>query len=126
MMDKFQNFRKKFKRWRMSRPFWGATFSLLAGLIILYMPIHLLEVALRPGNFVVLGLLFGGTNDDYRNSELFLYKIKHYFWYYYDLFIYCIDFRCPRGIIRRYIIGDYRWLIIIVMESCRSTGERGR
>ncbi len=24
------------------------------------MPIHLLEVALRPGNFVVLGLLFGG------------------------------------------------------------------
>lgn len=60
MMDKFQNFRKKFKRWRMSRPFWGATFSLLAGLIILYMPIHLLEVALRPGNFVVLGLLFGG------------------------------------------------------------------
>lgn len=59
-MDKFHNFRKKFKSWRMSRPFWGATFSLLAGLIILYMPIHLLEVALRPGNFVVLGLLFGG------------------------------------------------------------------
>jgi len=44
----------------MSRPFWGATLSLIAGLIIMYMPIHLLEVALRPGNFVVLGLLFGG------------------------------------------------------------------
>lgn len=59
-MDKFRNFRKNFKQWRISRPFWGATFSLLAGLIIMYMPLNLLEIALKPGNIVVLGLLFGG------------------------------------------------------------------
>lgn len=44
----------------MSRPFWGATLSLLAGIIILYIPIQLLNIAFAPGNMVVIGLIFGG------------------------------------------------------------------
>ena len=52
--------RTKFKNWRKSRPFWGATLSLLAGIIILYIPIQLLNIAFAPGNMVVIGLIFGG------------------------------------------------------------------
>jgi len=52
--------KKKFKNWRMSRPFWGATLSLLAGIIILYIPIQLLHIAFAPGSMVVIGLIFGG------------------------------------------------------------------
>jgi hypothetical protein len=44
----------------MSRPFWGATLSLLAGLIILYIPLQLLQIAFTPGNLAVIGLIFGG------------------------------------------------------------------
>jgi hypothetical protein len=44
----------------MSRPFWGATLSLLAGLIILYIPLQLLQIAFAPGNLAVIGLIFGG------------------------------------------------------------------
>ncbi|MFC4618792.1 DUF6114 domain-containing protein [Camelliibacillus cellulosilyticus] len=52
--------RKKFKNWRMSRPFWGATLSLLAGLFILWIPLQLYAVAFAPGNFAFIGFLFGG------------------------------------------------------------------
>ncbi|MBS4174545.1 DUF6114 domain-containing protein [Bacillus sp. FJAT-49736] len=52
--------RQRFKNWRMSRPFWGATLSLLAGIIILYIPIQLMSIAFAPGNLVVIGLIFGG------------------------------------------------------------------
>jgi hypothetical protein len=52
--------RQKFKNWRLSRPFWGATLSLLAGIIILYIPIQLMSIAFAPGNLVVIGLIFGG------------------------------------------------------------------
>lgn len=50
----------KFKLWRNSRPFWGATLTLLAGLMILYIPIHLFALAFTPGSYAILGILFGG------------------------------------------------------------------
>ena len=50
----------KFTLWRNSRPFWGATLSLLAGLMILYIPIHLFAIAFSPGSYAILGILFGG------------------------------------------------------------------
>ena len=50
----------KFTLWRHSRPFWGATLTLLAGLMILYIPIHLFAIAFTPGSYAILGILFGG------------------------------------------------------------------
>lgn len=50
----------KFKQWRNKRPFWGATILLLAGLLILYIPLHLYEIAFIPGSFVFVGFIFGG------------------------------------------------------------------
>lgn len=50
----------KFTLWRNSRPFWGATLSLLAGLMILYIPVHLFAIAFSPGSYAILGILFGG------------------------------------------------------------------
>lgn len=50
----------KFKQWRSRRPFWGATLTLLAGLMILYIPIHLFALAFTPGSYAILGILFGG------------------------------------------------------------------
>src|SRR5690625_6172548 len=49
----------KFKQWRNKRPFWGATLLLLAGLMILYIPLHLYEIAFIPGSFVFVGFIFG-------------------------------------------------------------------
>lgn len=50
----------KFKQWRNERPFWGATLILLAGLMILYIPLHLYAIAFIPGSLVFVGFLFGG------------------------------------------------------------------
>ncbi|MFD2639344.1 DUF6114 domain-containing protein [Piscibacillus salipiscarius] len=50
----------KFKKWRNQRPFWGATLTLLAGLMILYIPTHLYAIAFIPGSLVFVGYLFGG------------------------------------------------------------------
>jgi len=50
----------KFTVWRSHRPFWGATLSILAGLMILYIPIQLYAIAFVPGSFAFIGLLFGG------------------------------------------------------------------
>ncbi|WP_246516467.1 DUF6114 domain-containing protein [Salicibibacter cibarius] len=50
----------RFKRWRNRRPFWGATFTLLAGLMILYIPLHLYAIAFAPGSLAFVGFLFGG------------------------------------------------------------------
>src|SRR5699024_1876202 len=50
----------KFKKWRNRRPFWGATLTLLAGLLILYIPLHLYAIAFIPGNLVFVGFIFGG------------------------------------------------------------------
>ncbi|WP_258921109.1 DUF6114 domain-containing protein [Heyndrickxia coagulans] len=59
-MGKFHMFRMNFRNWRRSRPFWGATFTLLSGMIILYVPVQLLEIASAPGSMVSIGLIFGG------------------------------------------------------------------
>ncbi|WP_200816475.1 DUF6114 domain-containing protein [Salirhabdus sp. Marseille-P4669] len=50
----------KFKKWRNARPFWGATLTVLAGLMILYIPLHLYAIAFIPGSLVFVGFLFGG------------------------------------------------------------------
>ncbi|WP_176555877.1 DUF6114 domain-containing protein [Virgibacillus ndiopensis] len=50
----------KFKQWRNRRPFWGATFTFLAGLLILYIPLQLYAIAFVPGSLVFVGFLFGG------------------------------------------------------------------
>jgi len=50
----------KFRQWRHRRPFWGATLTVLAGLLVLYIPIHLYAIAFIPGSLVFVGFLFGG------------------------------------------------------------------
>lgn len=50
----------KFKQWRSRRPFWGATLTVLAGLMILYIPLHLYAIAFLPGSLVFVGFIFGG------------------------------------------------------------------
>ncbi len=50
----------KFRKWRNKRPFWGASLILLAGLMILYIPLHLYAIAFIPGSLVFVGFLFGG------------------------------------------------------------------
>src|SRR5699024_9352617 len=42
------------------RPFWGATLTLLAGLLILYIPLQLYAIALIPGSLAFIGFLFAG------------------------------------------------------------------
>ncbi|MEN1967403.1 DUF6114 domain-containing protein [Lentibacillus sp. N15] len=49
----------KFKQWRNRRPFWGAVFTVLAGLVILYIPVQLYALAFIPGSLVFVGFLFG-------------------------------------------------------------------
>lgn len=50
----------KFKQWRNNRPFWGATLTILAALIILYVPVQLFAIAFIPGSLVFIGFLFSG------------------------------------------------------------------
>lgn len=52
--------RDMFKSWRTRRPFWGATLSILSGVIILAVPVQLYEIAAVPGSMIVIGLLLGG------------------------------------------------------------------
>lgn len=50
----------KFVKWRQKRPFWGATMTCLAGLLILYIPLQLYAIAFVPGSLVFVGFIFGG------------------------------------------------------------------
>ncbi|RTR31147.1 hypothetical protein EKG37_11980 [Robertmurraya yapensis] len=50
----------KFKQWRNKRPFWGATLTILAALIIMYIPLQLYAIAFIPGSLVFIGFLFSG------------------------------------------------------------------
>ena len=52
--------RQRFRNWRITRPFWGATLALLSGLLICYVPSQLLEVAAVPGTMVFVGFFLGG------------------------------------------------------------------
>ena len=51
---------QKFKNWKNTRPFWGATLSLLSGLLILWIPLQLYAIAFAPGSMAFTGFLFGG------------------------------------------------------------------
>lgn len=51
---------KGFKNWRARRPFWGGLLCMISGLIILWVPAQLYEVAATPGSMIVVGLLLGG------------------------------------------------------------------
>ncbi|HEY2421257.1 MAG TPA: DUF6114 domain-containing protein [Neobacillus sp.] len=59
-MDSTYSKRIRFKNWRARRPFWGGFLSILSGLIILWVPMQLYEVAATPGSMIVVGLLLGG------------------------------------------------------------------
>lgn len=50
----------KFTKWRNERPFWGGILTILASIVILYIPMHLYAIAFIPGTFVFIGFLFGG------------------------------------------------------------------
>jgi MFS family permease len=52
--------RERFKIWRARRPFWGATLCILSGLIILWVPAKLYEVAAAPGSILFVGFFLGG------------------------------------------------------------------
>src|SRR5699024_4848372 len=49
-----------FKKWRNQRPYWGATLTLLAVFLILYIPLKLYAIARIPGSLVFIGFLFAG------------------------------------------------------------------
>jgi hypothetical protein len=59
-MDSTRTKPKRFKNWRAKRPFSGAVLSILSGLVILWVPAQLYEVAAAPGSMIVVGLLLGG------------------------------------------------------------------
>ena len=52
--------RERFKNWRARRPFWGATLCILSGLIILWVPAKLYELAVAPGSILFVGFFLGG------------------------------------------------------------------
>jgi hypothetical protein len=52
--------RERFKNWRARRPFWGAALCFLSGLIILYVPAQLYELAATPGSTLFAGFFLGG------------------------------------------------------------------
>ncbi|WP_066174783.1 DUF6114 domain-containing protein [Bacillus marinisedimentorum] len=60
MATKQQKKPSAFKNWRSKRPFLGATLSLLAGLLILWIPFNLSKIAFLPGSMAFVGFLFGG------------------------------------------------------------------
>lgn len=55
-----QSKRARFKSWRARRPFWGGTLNILSGLIILWVPLKLYEVAAAPGSILFVGFFLGG------------------------------------------------------------------
>ncbi|MCZ0754568.1 DUF6114 domain-containing protein [Anoxybacillus sp. J5B_2022] len=59
-MSMFFSKREAFKEWKARRPFWGATLTILSGLVILWIPIQLYEVAIVPGSILFSGFFLGG------------------------------------------------------------------
>ncbi|ANB59452.1 DUF6114 domain-containing protein [Anoxybacteroides amylolyticum] len=59
-MNMFFSKREAFKEWKARRPFWGATLTILSGLVILWIPIQLYEVAIVPGSILFSGFFLGG------------------------------------------------------------------
>jgi hypothetical protein len=52
--------RERFRNWRARCPFWGATLCILSGLIILWVPAKLYELAVAPGSILFVGFFLGG------------------------------------------------------------------
>ena len=50
-----------FRKWRKSRPFWGAVITIVSGLMILWVPLNLYLSTFLPGSFAIIGLIFGGA-----------------------------------------------------------------
>lgn len=46
--------------WRKKRPFTGSLLLCVSGCIILFIPLSMAPVAMMPGNFSILGIVFGG------------------------------------------------------------------
>lgn len=49
-----------FQKWRHTRPFLGSIFTIISGLMILWVPMNLYLSTFLPGSVAVIGLLFGG------------------------------------------------------------------
>jgi hypothetical protein len=52
--------KSKGNSWRRKRPFWGSLSLILSGLLILWVPLNMAPIALMPGSFSILGIVFGG------------------------------------------------------------------
>ncbi|HSU80758.1 MAG TPA: DUF6114 domain-containing protein [Candidatus Angelobacter sp.] len=60
MSKKKKTSKNKENRWRRQRPFGGALSLIISGLLILWVPISMAPIALMPGSFSILGIVFGG------------------------------------------------------------------
>lgn len=69
----------KFKNWRVKRPFWGGTFAILSGLIILWVPLKLYEVAAAPGSILFVGFFLGGLVLLFGILSFFMQKLSTLF-----------------------------------------------
>jgi hypothetical protein len=56
-----ENWMLLFRKWRRTRPFWGALISAIAGFTILWVPLNLYLSSFLPGSLAVIGLIFGGV-----------------------------------------------------------------
>lgn len=61
-----------FRKWRHTRPFFGAILTVLSGLMILWVPLNLYLSTFLPGSVAVIGLLFGGLITLIGMMSLFL------------------------------------------------------
>jgi hypothetical protein len=52
--------KNKGNSWRRKRPFGGALSLVISGLLILWVPLSMAPIALMPGSFSILGIVFGG------------------------------------------------------------------
>jgi hypothetical protein len=60
MSKKKKDSKSKGNSWRRKRPFWGSLSLILSGLLILWVPLNMAPIALIPGSFSILGIVFGG------------------------------------------------------------------
>jgi hypothetical protein len=60
MSKKKKDSKSKGNSWRRKRPFWGSLSLILSGLLILWVPLNMAPIALMPGSFSILGIVFGG------------------------------------------------------------------
>jgi hypothetical protein len=59
--DGWHSFRERFRLWRRTRPFAGSVLILVAGVLILYGPLQLLQFAMLPGSDMWSAVTVGGV-----------------------------------------------------------------